>query len=373
LQKSWTRRAIAAPGCSSAERGISVDIKGVVLAMAEAARRAPSAGNSQPWRLKIQERGLTLSIDPERARSGLDADGFDSWVAAGAALFNARVAAAGAGVGVTHDILTDGPGWKAVCGPLVDDVGLDPALMVRRVTDRRAYDRTPLTDPQAKALRLAASRESATLTLVQDPDRMASLAGLIAEVEAVVLLSDPGLRGSLLRWFRWSPSHAHRSGDALDVRSLDLSFHAFLFLFLVRWAPLAWVASRVGAKRALADAQARRFSQSSAMGVLTVAGDTPEDWVRGGQGLQRLWLTAEREGLAVHPLALPTALMCRVRRGGTLSGAVLREVGCLIERLAQVEPALSAATPILFLRLGPARPRVFPSERRKPADVIVPG
>ena len=57
-----------------------------------AARRAPSGGNSQPWRFHARESGLV--IEPVASGSSMDIGGRGSFVAAGAAAFNSRVAAA---------------------------------------------------------------------------------------------------------------------------------------------------------------------------------------------------------------------------------------------------------------------------------------
>ncbi|CCQ13727.1 UBA/THIF-type NAD/FAD binding protein (fragment), partial [Rhodococcus sp. AW25M09] len=57
----------------------------------DAARRAPSGGNSQPWTLSTDGRTVTIGVDRSRT-SSLDIAFRGSYVAVGAAAFNARVA-----------------------------------------------------------------------------------------------------------------------------------------------------------------------------------------------------------------------------------------------------------------------------------------
>jgi hypothetical protein len=60
----------------------------------DAARRAPSGGNVQPWRFEADHDEIRFFVVPERSTSSMDVHLRGSYVAVGAALFNARVAAA---------------------------------------------------------------------------------------------------------------------------------------------------------------------------------------------------------------------------------------------------------------------------------------
>jgi len=64
-----------------------------VAAVAQAAMRAPSGGNAQPWHVEAQANSVVIRLAPE-CTSMMDVGFRGSAVAIGAALFNARVAAA---------------------------------------------------------------------------------------------------------------------------------------------------------------------------------------------------------------------------------------------------------------------------------------
>ncbi len=57
----------------------------------DAARRAPSGGNAQPWRFEADEDEIRFYVVPERSANSMDVQLRGSYVAMGAAIFNARV------------------------------------------------------------------------------------------------------------------------------------------------------------------------------------------------------------------------------------------------------------------------------------------
>src|SRR4051812_24883684 len=76
-------------------------------AAAEAALRAPSILNTQPWRWHVSGDTLTLSADPDRQLPVIDPDHRLSTVSCGIALHHARVALAAEGYAADVDRLPD--------------------------------------------------------------------------------------------------------------------------------------------------------------------------------------------------------------------------------------------------------------------------
>ncbi|MDF2980176.1 MAG: hypothetical protein K0S40_4904, partial [Actinomycetospora sp.] len=75
-------------------------------AVLEAVRRAPSGGNVQPWRVEVGRAEIRLQLDRERTTT-MDVEHRGSYVALGAALFNARAAASAAGALGPHTLFPD--------------------------------------------------------------------------------------------------------------------------------------------------------------------------------------------------------------------------------------------------------------------------
>ena len=98
-------------------------LPGVAGGIAAAAMRAPSGGNAQPWRIEAGSDAITIRLAPEYT-STMDVGYRGSAVALGAALFNAKVAAA------AHQVL--GPVSLTEDSERTGDVPLEATLQPRR-------------------------------------------------------------------------------------------------------------------------------------------------------------------------------------------------------------------------------------------------
>jgi len=133
--------------------------------------------------------------------------------------------------------------------------------------------------------------------------------------------------------------------------------------------PLTRTLNRLGLYRALgwrvADLPCRL---APALGLLTIQREAT--FVDGGRALQRLWLRATANGLAVQPLAAAGILPFQLRKETpTIPVDVLRE---LTDRLAALA---DGGVGLLFLRLGWANPPSLVAGRRDPRsfDTTVSG
>jgi hypothetical protein len=109
---------------------------------------------------------------------------------------------------------------------------------------------------------------------------------------------------------------------------------------------------------------------SSALAVVTIAGTRPADYVRGGSAVERLWLDAERSGLAVQPVTPVFLYATEDSDFVDLVGARAPALHALSERFRQAAGAEDAEQLALVLRLSHAPP---PSVRslRLPLDQVL--
>ena len=116
--------------------------------IAAAAIRAPSGGNAQPWRIETGPDVITIRLAPEHT-STMDVGFPGSAVALGAALFNAKVAAAAQRVLGPVSLLNDVGGAPLQATLHLRDGG-DPELaalyepMLARETNRRLGTSRPI-------------------------------------------------------------------------------------------------------------------------------------------------------------------------------------------------------------------------------------
>lgn len=326
------------------------------VSVAHAAAQAPSGGNVQPWRFELTGRDLTIELDRARGRAVMNVRSRASYVAIGAALFNARVAAAAIGrLGPVH-LFPDGPTSDVVATlELGSDTDQELAdlyePMLERCSNRRRGEPAPLDLAVVGRLTHAAAIEGATLHLITDRSRIASCAQILGDTERIRFLS-PQLLEETVRELRW-PGDDVRTG--LDVGTLELSGAELATLELMRRNDVMELLEQWDAGHALGDYVKRSVLSSSALAVVTVRHGTAAAYVTGGMALERVWIEAQRAGLAVQ--ALGPSFLYAVQHtdyetlGGTRFGGALRE---LTERFGDLFGLGDRTTCVLVLRLSHA-------------------
>ena len=303
---------------------------------------APSIHNTQPWRLHLHEGRLDLYADRSRRLAVLDPTGRQLLISCGCAIMNARVSLAGSGLALeitraTHptqdDLLaslapSDRPPDAALAA-------LDPVIEVRQ-TNRRQFADEEVPGDVLDALQDAASAEGATLLVVRDPDQRIAVASLSQYADQIENLN-PAYRAELRAWTTADPGRRdgvpdltvpHVDGTAQDeIPMRDFDTHG---------------------KGALP--AGTHSSTNQTLALLCTAGDSPAEWLRAGEALERVLLEITRHGYSASPLTQMTEMpstRAQLRRD-------LHMVGY----------------PHLLLRIGRA-PVVPSSRRRRLVDVLV--
>ncbi len=254
--------------------------------------QAPSIFNTQPWQWRRQGHTLELLADPTRRLGVVDPDGHMLVQSCGAALHHARVslAARGWSADVTR-VPADGEEQALARMRLLGRS--DPergAVALREAIARRRTDRRPFSDETVPpdvlaALSAAASEEGTSLHRVR-LDQMPMLAVAVAAA-ATEELADSRYRIELIQW----TNRPEWSNDGVPVETA------------VRRAP-----RRVGVREfALFPEQGMPVTPGGDRGasylVLHGPGEERLDWLRAGEALSAVLLTAVSLGLAVAPFS----------------------------------------------------------------------
>jgi molybdopterin/thiamine biosynthesis adenylyltransferase len=276
----------------------------IIDVVAAAAIRAPSGGNAQPWHVETAEDAVTLRLAPEHT-STMDVGFRGSAVAIGAAVFNARVAAAAHGVLGPVDF-----GEHDGRSPLHAVVRLahsdDPDLarlyrpMLGRETNRHHGTTRPIAAETVELLESAARREGARLRLLTARDEIEKAATILAAVDRIRYLT-PRLHTEMMSELRWPGQGSADSG--IDVRSLGLDSGELLTLDIIRRPEVMARLAEWNAGAALGDDVRVRVCASSALAVVSAHGHTLTDYARGGSAVEAAWIVAQQHGLAVQPVS----------------------------------------------------------------------
>ncbi|PGH45326.1 nitroreductase [Micromonospora sp. WMMA1996] len=313
--------------------------------------RAPSAHNTQPWRLRYGRWAVTVGWDPADALPAGDPTGRDLRLSLGAFVETCLIVAADAGLRLD---------WVADLDAADRRVGrLRPARHPYRtpfrtpeVWDRRT-DRGRFTDgPDADvvaALDAVARRSGGAVHVVPDGGRV----GALLRAADRHVYGDPAVVAELRRWLRLDPARRDYRADGLTDRCLGLSRPAAVGL---RAALAAYPVLRpLGLPRALAAAGGDPLARGGALLALVAPADLDAaGQVEFGRVLLRVWLTVQAAGLAAHPLSqLVDVAGSRDALGALLDvepGRILhvtrvgRPVGPAPRSARRVDPGAGAAT-----------------------------
>lgn len=342
-----------------------------------AAAAAPSGGNAQPWRFHWDGTRLRCLVDARRAGKLLDFAWRATWLAAGAAAENAVLAAQALGLRPTLVPLPDPTQAMAAFDLHLEPGGVSTAVdplheeIPRRCTNRRLGSGSPLSPKQVDHLHEAAGTRGAHLVLVQDADRKALLGRILGEGDRLRFLSRP-LHAELMGELRWTPEDAIRTGDGIDLRTLELGAMDIAALRLTSsWRAMEMV-GRVGGGRNLEKFGQRAAAGSAALGVLTMEGASPAAFLEGGRAMQRVWLTATALSLGFQPLAALPYLFMRAFEGG--AGLEPQEAEALLtlrDRARAVVPVPDGHSELLWFRVAAVAPPSVRALRRPLSDILV--
>jgi molybdopterin/thiamine biosynthesis adenylyltransferase len=324
--------------------------------VAAAAIRAPSGGNVQPWCVRTGPADITIEIDVQH-NSTMDVGFRGSAVALGAAVMNARIAAAAhhALGPVTLGDHAEGSPLRAVL-KLTD--GTDPDLaglyepMLARETNRRHGDPEPIDTATIDALTAAARGEGALLRVLTGRDDIARAATILAASDRTRYLT-PRLHQDMVSELRWPGDLNPDTG--IDVLSLELDAGEFAVLDILRRPDVMAHLAEWNAGSALGEDTRDRILGSSALAVISVPGQALSDYAKGGAAVELVWIIAQQRELSVQPVS-PVFLYAHDRAEidqlSTAFAEQLTQLQIEFRRLAGV-PAEESIALVLRFAAGP--------------------
>jgi molybdopterin/thiamine biosynthesis adenylyltransferase len=339
----------------------------------DAARRAPSGGNVQPWRFEADHHEISLFVAPERSSSLMDVQLRGSYVAVGAALFNARVAAASIKKLGSVQLFPDGVNSDHVAtlrlGNQVDAAiaQLQPSVPTR-AANRRMGRPEQISESTIALLARGVEREGATLRFATERDRIEACAKLLAESDRLRFLI-PAVHQQMLAELRWPGRDSLEEG--MDVRTLDMDPASMGALELLARPDVMAQLSDWRGGQALGLRTQAMVSSSSALALITVPKADPSWYVRGGAAIERFWLSAESEGLFAQPVS-PLFLYAKNEQDLLNLGGErhLDEMYALSRRFHEAWDLAEGETMAMVLRVIHAAPPSVHSIRRPLGHVL---
>jgi len=326
----------------------------------EAAIRAPSGDNCQPWRFEVQGDTVKVYNLPGRDTSLFNFRQRASYVAHGALLENLVLAASANGYSTDVALFPD-----ASEPDLIAAVSFKPAtvqasplydVIPARCTNRRRYDSSTLSGHERTALMAAAAGREGRLLLTGSAEEKAFLAGIVALNDRLVFENE-NLHAFLFDHIRWNDHQARETRDGLDIKTLDLAPPDSVAFPLLKSWPLVKFFNAFGMSRIVAGNARKLALSSSALGLVMVPGSGATDFINAGRLMERVWLEATRIGLSFQLMTGITFLMQKVSDGDT-SGLLAPHAALIAEaRKSVVERfGLKTETIAVMFRVGRSLP-----------------
>lgn len=178
-----------------------------ILALIEAAARAPSSHNTQPWLFRVRDKAVEVHADRSRALPVNDPHDRELTISCGPALFNLQAAAARAGRGTETTLLPDPSHpdhFATVSFSGESNAALAEfadAIPTRRST-RSAFEDRPLpANLGTKLVDLAEQHEGCHVALVKGFSVRDEVAGLVADGDKAQF-DNEDWRRELAHWLR---------------------------------------------------------------------------------------------------------------------------------------------------------------------------
>lgn len=267
--------------------------RGPLDAALEAAVRAPSPHNTQPWRFEAGHDRIAVFLDRERVLPVVDPDAREARLSCGAAIFNMRVALRAAGRDAVVHLLPDRarPDLLAIVAPGMPHRPRPADAALARAIARRRSNRRPFTDhpvpPRIRQALISAARDEGAELLLVERALLDGAATLLRRAEHMQS-EDPAFRDELRKWT--TVDGGHQDGVPATAGGPRPAAGSLLAL---RQFPT----DRTRAERP--------YEQQPLVTVLGSYTDTPLAQLRAGQAMQRVLLTATTEGVSASFLSQP--------------------------------------------------------------------
>ncbi|WP_410221222.1 Rv1355c family protein [Pedobacter sp.] len=291
--------------------GIDLEEKELTL-LVEAARKAPSGGNNQPWRWHYQNKALHLFLEESSAQAYLDPAFISSYISLGTAIENLLLTAATLKLKVNWQftplmlpkhiaVFSFERGFEA------DDLQLSLAAQItNRHTNRKITPKQLIPLDKLEYLSgLAEDIDGISCKFVSDTEKIALVSNIASHCDLLRMFIPEAYHDFVNREMRWNLDEVNSTEDGIGIHTLDLGNTDQVGIRLAKDEKaiqfLKTINGGSGFKRLTRD----QLMASSCLGLISGADISALSYLRAGLATERLWLGATDIKIQLHPLNVP--------------------------------------------------------------------
>lgn len=289
-----------------------------ILKLVKLAHTAPSADNSQPWKLTWDGSFLCIGYDSHRVEGKtFPAESSATLLSMGSVI--EIIVKAATDWELKHELL--------ISDTLPDSQGIYARIRLdtREMNDGTEKSDKPITLRHTNRLsfsnrhipahlshELEALRQNeARVSVFSTPNKIKEIGHLIRAASEVRFQTEEVHRW-LDRSLRFSTKSAAH-GDGMDVSTLGLPPGGALFLYLIRkWNRMRWL-NKIGVYKVVARIDAAPIYRAPAILAINAPAGSPKSTLDAGRLMTRAWINLNSKGLSVHPYYVVSDQLDRLR------------------------------------------------------------
>ena len=336
----------------------------------QAAHQAPSADNSQPWRLDWYNSTLSVSYDTARVgHKTFPADSPATLLTMGAVMENINQAVTAVGWPLTWQIPPALPPdqpvyFQALIGQAskMAEVSTDELPLFKRHTNRLPYRSQVVPEALLNMLKnLTVS--TARIIVLDQPQEIKLTAEMVRKASEIRFRTR-----EVIEWFskcmRFG-GHNVAANDGLDVNTLDLPLGGSAFLRLISSWRRMKILNLFGAYKVMSFVDSSPVRDAPAL-IAIVGPSGFHDILAAGQLMERIWIILNAQDVAVHPYYVLADQLHR-RQAGSIPHGLEKQADALFDETRQLFQFGQGEALQMLLRIGypkkaPVRSKRLPLE-----------
>jgi nitroreductase len=298
-----------------------MDMSLPLVAILEDGVKAPSGENCQPWKFRVKENKVSVFNVPEADMSLYNTKQRGSYMAHGALLENISLSARHHGY-VASIALFPNPHDETHVADIVFEQGDGVTSLLydvihTRCTNRKDFKKETLSDNEKSELvKAVESLSYNTFTIIDNEAHMQALGKALA-VHEKVLFENKKMHDFFYDHILWDKADEEKAGG-FYIDTLEFLPHQLKAVKLFKnWFLLTCFNALLKVSMMISKENGEKYAFGGAFGVIMMKkGGTSLEYVHMGMTMQRLWLTATKLGIAMHPCNGTLYLMSTIEEYG---------------------------------------------------------